>query len=336
MARIVFFETENWEESFLSAAFPTESIAFFPETLEPAKQYEKAVFDAEILSVFAFSQVTAKVLTVFPNLRCIVTRSAGFDHIDLSYCKEKGIVVCNVPAYGVHTVAEYTFALMLAVARKLIPSVEQARKGNFEVKGLTGINLYGKTLGVIGAGNIGKVVCEIAKGMGMQIICFNRRSVPELEDIGVKFVNLETLLSTSDIITIHVPSNPETKHLINMQNIEKIKKGAILINTARGPIVETQAILYGLEHGILQGAGLDVLEEEASIREERELLSGKFLEQVDLKTQLLNHVLLNREDVVITPHNGFNTKEALEEILTTTIEDIRSYLAGTPKNIINS
>ncbi|MDE2026373.1 MAG: hydroxyacid dehydrogenase [Patescibacteria group bacterium] len=335
MARIVFFETEPWEEQFLSAAFPQDSVAFSPETLESTKQYDKTLFDAEILSVFAFSQVSAAVLATFSNLKCIVTRSAGFDHIDLSYCKEKGIIVCNVPAYGVHTVAEHTFALMLAVARKLIVSVQQARKGNFELTGLTGVNLYGKTLGVIGAGNIGTVVCEIARGMGMQVVCFNRKPVPQLEQLGVRFVDLDTLLAASDVLTLHVPATPETKHMINMDNIEKIKKGAILVNTARGPIVETQAIVYGLEHGILSGAGLDVLEEEASIREERELLSGKFLEKVDLKTQLLNHVLLNRDDVVITPHNGFNTKEALEEILTTTVADIKAFANGTPQNVVS-
>lgn len=334
MARIVFFEVEDWEKPFLSQAFPQDSVSFSPDTLEPSKQYDQSLFDAEILSVFAFSHVTREILEKFQNVKCIVTRSAGYDHIDLGFCKEKGIVVCNVPAYGVHTVAEHVFALLLALVRNIIPSVEQTRKGNFDLSGLTGKNLFGKTIGIIGVGNIGKVVCAIALGFGMRVVAYNRSAIPELEQQGVKFVDLDTLLSSSDVISIHVPATPETKHLINMQNIGKVKKGALLINTARGSIVETQAIVEGLNSGILSGAGLDVLEEESNIREEHELLSSKFLESHDLKTQLLNHVLLNRENVLVTPHNAFNTQEALEEIVKTTVEDINSFIHGTPKNCI--
>jgi D-lactate dehydrogenase len=133
-----------------------------------------------------------------------------------------------------------------------------------------------------------------------------------------------------------MPLTPETKHLINMQNIEKIKKGAFLINTARGAIVETQAILEGLEKGILGGAGLDVLEEECNIREERELLASKFLESCDLKTQLMDHILLNRDDVIVTPHNAFNSKESMEHILDTTIANIQGFLQGTPQNVVST
>jgi D-lactate dehydrogenase len=334
MARIVFFEVEEWEKPFLSQAFPQDSVAFSSELLEPSKQYDNQFFDAEILSVFAFSRVTSDVLSQFTNLKCIVTRSAGYDHIDLNFCKEKRIVVCNVPAYGVHTVAEHVFALLLALVRNIILSVERTKKGNFELRGLTGKNLYGKTIGVVGVGNIGRVVCNIALGFGMHVVAYNKSVVLELEQKGVSFVDLHTLLSSSDVITIHVPATAETKHLINMENIHTVKKGAILINTARGSIVETQAIVAGLTSGILSGAGLDVLEEESNIREEHELLSSKFLEVHDLKTQLFNHVLLNRENVLVTPHNAFNTTEALEEILKTTVEDIQAFMNGTPKNVV--
>ncbi len=335
MARIVFFETESWEEPLLKENFKDQDVFFCPHTLEEGQEYDSHFFEAEIISVFAFSQVTKQVLEKFKNLKFITTRSTGYDHIDLLFCKEKGIVVGNVPSYGVHTVAEHTFALILALSRKLIPSVERTKKGDFRIEGLTGIELFGKTLGVIGTGNIGLVVCSIGLGFGLKVIAHNRHEDETLKAKGVEFVSLDDLLSKSDIITVHMPLIPETKHLINMENISKIKKGAILINAARGPIVETQAILEGLEKKMLSGVGLDVLEEECSMREERELMSTKFLETCNLQTQLMDHMLLNREDVIITPHNAFNSKEALDQILQITIENIKRFLENKPQNIIS-
>src|SRR5579864_6512856 len=224
MAKIVFFELETWEDDFFRSNFPQDNVVFSTETLEPLKEYDKSLFDAEILSTFAFSQLTTKMLSVFPNLKFITTRSTGYDHIDINYCKEKGIIVSNVPAYGVHTIAEHAFSLILALSRKLMISVERTRKGNFHLDGLQGIELYGKTLGVIGAGNIGSIACKIGLGFGMNVIAYNRHPDPELEKLGIKYAQLEELLSSSDVVTIHIPFVPETKHLINLQNIEKMKK----------------------------------------------------------------------------------------------------------------
>jgi D-lactate dehydrogenase len=258
----------------------------------------------------------------------------GFDHIDVEFCRQKGIVVSNVPTYGAHTVAEHTFALILAISRKIVPAVEKARKGEFTPEGLEGFDLFGKTLGVVGTGHIGKNVCEIALAFGMKVLAFSRSEDSNLVSKGVKYVPLEVLLTGSDIITLHLPHTKETEHIINMGNIEKIKKGAILINTARGALVETQAILEALEKGILQSAGLDVLEEEIGLKEERELLTSEFLKNTDIKTNLLNHVLLTRDDVVITPHNAFNSKEALIQIIDTTVANIKAYLSNTPQNTV--
>ena len=332
MAKIVFFDAEKWEETFIKNGLSGLDAVITSEKLDEntVPKYQ----EAEIISTFIYSSLTREVLGKLPNLRFITTRSTGVDHIDLSYCKEKNILVSNVPTYGAHTVAEHTFALILAISRKIVPSVEQAKKGDFSSENLQGFDLAGKTIGVIGTGNIGKNVAEIALSFEMKVLAFSRTQNQELVSKGVKYVTLDELLANSDIISLHLPHTKETEHVINMQNIQKFKKGSILINTARGALVETQSIAEGLEKGYLSAAGLDVLEEEAHLREEKELLSSEYLSKVDVKTQLINHVLLTRDDVVITPHNAFNSKEAVEEIIEVSVANIKSFEAGTPQNTV--
>lgn len=331
MAQLVFFEVEQWEKDHLHSSFAEREVTYTDEKLNDRTVAQFA--DAEIISVFIYSTLSKAVLEKMPRLKAISTRSTGFDHIDTVYCKEKGIVVMNVPKYGAHTVAEHTFALILALSRKLIPSAERSKRGDFSLEGLSGFDLHGKMLGIVGCGNIGTRVAEIALAFQMHVQVFAHHEDDALKAKGVSFVPLETLLQTADIVTLHVPGGKDTFHLINMENIKLFKKGSYLINTARGSIVETQAILEGLEQGILAGAGLDVLEEECSLREERELLTGEYLQQCDIKTQLLNHVLLTRNDVVITPHNAFNSFESLREIIDTTVANIKSFEANAPQNI---
>ena len=333
MDKIIFFDVEPWEEEHLKNALSGSNVSLTTEKL--TQENVSNFSDAKIISTFIYSTIDKALLDKLPNLKFITTRSMGFDHIDTAYCKEKGITVSNVPTYGSYTVAEHTFALILAITRKLLPAIEKAKKGDFTPEGLEGFDIHGKTLGVVGAGHIGGNVARIGKAFGMNILIFSRHVDEELaKDPGIKFVDLDTLLSSSDIITLHLPFSKETEHLINMGNIEKIKKGAVLINTARGGLVETQAILQGLEKGILQGAGLDVLEEECDLREEKELLTSEFFKTCDIKTDLLNHVLLTRDDVIITPHNAFNSKEALEQINETTISNIKAFLSGIPQNTV--
>jgi D-lactate dehydrogenase len=332
MPKIVFCELEKWEEGYLENDFPGYEVVLTEEKLEDSTlaKYQ----DAQIISTFIYSQVNYELLEKLPNLKFIATRSMGFDHIDIHSCKQKGIKVANVPTYGAHTVAEHTFALILTISRKIVPSVEQAKKGNFSSEGLEGFDLNGKILGVLGTGNIGKNVCELGLSFGMKVLAFSRSEDKELIAKGVKYVSLDELLQESDIVSLHLPHNSQTEHVINMGNIHKFKKGAILINTARGALVETQAIVEGLQSGILSAAGLDVLEEEANLREEAEFLSQNYLKQVDIKTELLNHVLLTKDNVIITPHNAFNSKEAVKEILDTTIANIKNFINDTPINII--
>ena len=332
MARIVFFDTEKWEDNYINNALQGLDAVVTSEKLDETtiSKYQ----DAEIISCFIYSKLTKDILEKFPNLKFIATRSMGYDHIDLDFCKEKGIKVANVPTYGAHTVAEHTFALILAISRKIVPSVEQARKGDFSSHDLEGFDLNGKTLGVIGTGNIGANVCNLGLSFGMNVLAFNRSPNPDLVAKGVKYVSLDELLNGSDIITLHLPLKKETEHIINLSNLDKIKKGAVLINTARGALIETQAIAEGLEKGILSGAGLDVLEEEAHLREEKEFLSQEYLKTIDIKTELINHVLLTRDDVIITPHNAFNSKEAVEEIMEISVSNIKNFVNNAPSNIV--
>lgn len=332
MPKIVFFEIENWEKDYIQNSLPEYQSVLTEEKLDDSSlpKYQ----DAEIISTFIYSSLNKETLQNLPNLKFIVTRSMGFDHIDLDYCKQRGILVANVPTYGSHTVSEHTFALILAISRRIIPSVERARKGDFSSDGLEGFDLYGKILGVVGTGNIGSNVSLAALSFGMKVLAFSRSQNQDLIAKGVRYVSMDELLSQSDIVTLHVPHTKETEHLINLGNISKFKKGAVLINTARGAIVETQAIAEGLDKGIFSAVGLDVLEEEAFLKEERELISTDYLKKFDLKTQLLNHVLLTRDNVVITPHNAFNSREAIVEIIETTINNIKAYLSNSPQNLV--
>ncbi len=329
---IVFFEIEEWEESFLKQKLSGHNLTFDTNPLTAASQN---LGEIEVLSIFIYSKITPELLDKMPNLKVIVTRSTGYDHIDIKACQAKNIIVTNVPEYGTQTVAEHTFALLLALSRKIIPSVERTRKSDFTLDNLRGFDLYKKTIGVVGAGNIGQAVIRIAKGFGMDVLVFSRHQNIELaKKLGFMYVDLAHLYQVSDVITFHVPLTDETKHMINKETLPKLKKGIILLNTARGGILETEAVLMGLEQGIIKGAGIDVLEEECYVKEERQLLTEQFIQECDLRTQLLNHVLVTKENVLVTPHNAFNSQEALQRILDVTVENMVSFAQGKAINTV--
>lgn len=329
--KIVFFEVEDWEREKIHMSFPQAQLVNSPLTEENLSQYQ----DVEILSCFIYSQLKRNILEKLPNLKLIATRSTGFDHIDIDYAKEKNISVANVPEYGSRTVAEYTFALVLTLMKKIYQSINQAKVFDFDHSHIRGFDLAGKTLGIIGMGKIGLEVLKIAKGFAMNVLVYTRSKNDQLANqYQFQYVDLNTLLSSSDIITLHIPLTKETYHLINQNNIALIKKGAYLINTARGGLVETQALVKALEEEILAGVALDVLEEEKALGEETEILTTSYRQEVDFKTLALNHILVNHPKVIITPHNAFNTYEALERILETTINNINQYLKNTPINLV--
>lgn len=288
-------------------------------SLELAKNYD-------ILSIRINSFVDEKMLEKLPLLKMIATRSMGVDHIDLDACRKRKIKVVNVPEYGTNTVAEYVMALLLAVAKNIVPAVQSVEEGEFSPEGLTGIDLYGKTMGVIGVGRIGQQVIKLAKSFGMKILGVEKTPDPVLaKKMGYKLTDLETCLKEADVISLNVPSNESTFHLINKNNIKLMKKGSILINTCRGPVVETGAILWALNNKILRGAGLDVTEEENNVENISMVTSTKPTKN-ELQELLSYHLLRDRDDVVFTPHNAFNTQEAIEKIIKTTIQNINSYI----------
>ncbi len=334
--KVAFFELEKWQVDYLRGKLSNDFDLLFYDFALDDNSMADVEKDVSIICLFVFSRVSRQVIENFKKLKLIATMSTGFDHVDLKAAKARDICVSNVPAYGDNTVAEHAFALLLAISRQLVPSVERTRKGNFSLQGLRGFDLKGKILGVIGTGRIGQNAIRIANGFQMKVIAFDAVPRPELQQqLNFSYVSkLDDLLSTSDVITLHCPYNPSTHHLINYKNMEKLKAGVVLVNTARGAIVETEALLEALNKGIIAYAGLDVLEEEVGVKAEMELLSGKVSRNVDLKKVLANHLLLNRDNVLITPHNAFNSQEALKRILGTTIENIYGFTKGNKCNVV--
>jgi D-lactate dehydrogenase len=332
--KIVIFELHEWEEKFLRERIdPLQEVLAVRGTLEDADMAQIA--DAEIISPFIYTKLTAERLAKLPQLKLIATRSTGFDHIDMAACAKRGITVSNVPFYGENTVAEHTFALILALSRKVHEAFVRVRAGNFSLDGLRGFDLKDKTIGVIGAGRIGLHVIRIARGFGMNVLAFDLHHDNFMAEVlGFNYTDVHTLLENSDIITLHAPYNEHTHHLINRDNIREIKRGAILINTARGGLVDTEALLTALDNKTLAGAGLDVLEGEETIYEESALL-GDAVNPERLRRAIQNHVILKHPNVVFTPHNAFNSQEALERILETTAANITAYIAGTPGNVVS-
>lgn len=332
METLAFFEVEDWEKEYVQKAFPDSTVLF--SNGKAHEELTEEFYKATVVSTFIYSTLSKEIIDKFPNLKLIATRSTGYDHIDLAYCKEKNITVVNVPSYGAHTVAEHTFALILGLSRQLVRTVNRSRRGEFHLNDLTGFDLAGKTIGVIGAGKIGDKVVRLARAFEMQVLLYTRHPEEVAGKEGIKAVELDELFANSDIVTLHVPYTKETHHMINKENIQKFKKGSILINTARGPLIETQAILYGLESGILRGAGLDVLEEECGLKEERELLTDEFFKSCDIRTQLMDHMLINRKDVLYTSHNGFNSAESVRQILDITVQNIQGFNDSKPQNVV--
>lgn len=333
--KVAFFELKAWEGEYLKHHLKDADVGLYPTKL--SAQTASMAQDCQIISVFVDSMVDSHVIDALPNLKMIATRATGYDNIDIAYCRQKNIAVSNVPHYGENTVAEHTFALILALSRKIYQSVDKVKEEGFaiNIEPLIGFDLKGKTLGIVGVGHIGQHVARMAKGFEMNMLAHDAHEDKNLaKKLGFNYVKLEELLHGSDIVTLHVPYNEHTHHLINSKNIHLMKKGSYLINTARGGVIETAALIEALGEGIIAGAGLDVLEEEVFVKEEAHLLSKDYSEKSDIKTMLHNHILMDQKNVIITPHNAFNSKEALERILETTVENIESFIKNKPINSV--
>jgi D-lactate dehydrogenase len=334
--KIAFFETESWEQKYFRDRLGEHDLEFNEERIDKNSLPDRKDFDA--ISVFTNCEISKPVLGAFPNLKLITTRSTGYNHIDLNEAKARGISVLTVPSYGENTVAEFTLGLILTLSRKIFLSYDRIREtGSFELDGLQGFDLKGKTIGVVGTGKIGRHVIRMAKSFEMNIVASDAYPDEKLvSEYGIKYLSFEELIGISDIITFHVPELPSTKHMINMENIGNIKKGAIIINTARGSVIETDALIKALREEIIGGAGLDVFEEEVFTKDKMDFLAKGRTEEHNLKTVLQNQLLIDMDNVVITPHNAFNTKEALERILETTVSNITSFISGNPENKIEA
>lgn len=334
--KIGIFGAKEWEREYLNRGLESSDleIIYIDGPLNKSSLPEDNSF--EMLSVFVGSEVTKQVIDYFPNLKFITTRSTGFDHIDTEYCTEKGILVSSVPAYGDNTVAEFAFALLLDLSRKIYESYDKLREeGSWELESLSGFDLKGKTIGVIGTGRIGLNSIKIANGFSMNVLAYDAFPKPELQkEYNFKYAELNEVIKQSDVITLHVPYLESTHHLINETRISMMKENAVLINTSRGAVVDTFALLQAVKNKRIAGAGLDVLEEENATKDEFDFLLKGEQGKIDFKKVLANQLFIDLPNVIVTPHNAFNTKEAIQRILDTTILNIKGFVSGEPVNLV--
>ncbi len=332
--KIAFFEREEWEESVVRKNFPNDEILFLGGPLNDETILRQTDYD--VISTFVGSRITAKTLAMFSNLKFIATRSTGFDHIDLDACKARGITVAYVPGYGDNTVAEFAFGLLLSLTRKIYQAANRMKEtGSLSQEGLRGIDLKGKTIGIIGTGRIGREMIAVAKGFGMKVLAYDPFPNASLAStLGFRYVPLEELLAGSDVVSLHCPLTKETMHMINAKAMAQIKKGAYIVNTARGGLIETEALLIALENGTVAGVAIDVFEGENETRNEFGFLESEAATKEALEIVLENEMLMKMPNVLMTPHIAFDSNEALARILDTTIDNIKKFISGEPANLV--
>lgn len=316
--KIAFFEVTDFEKKRFENTLKNSEVLFFNSPIQEINIENYIDFDA--VCIFVHSEINKDILNKMKNLKLICTRSTGTDHIDTEECNKRNIKIKNVPLYGENTVAEHTFALILSLSRKIHKSYIRSIQGKFTTEGLQGFDLENKTIGIIGGGRIGLHVARIAKGFGMHVRVYDINQDSFLAElINFKYVTLDEILETSDIVTLHIPLNKATEHIINKDTLKNFKEGALLINTARGSLVDTEALIEALKTGQLAGAGLDVIEGEELLIEE-----NIFNSPIEKAAKLIvsSKQLLDNENVVLTPHNAFNSIEAVNRIINTTINNI--------------
>ncbi len=338
MANIYIFDAHSLDQKQLTELLTLDDhhvVKFIPESLTS----KNVPSDAEIISIFVSSVVSEEMLVAMPHLRLIACRSTGFDNVAMAAATERGIVVSNVPSYGDHTVAEYAFTLLLALVRKLPAELAETKAGDTSYENVIGNDLNGKTLGVIGAGRIGQRTLAIGRGFGMKLLAFDPYKNDNLaEQLEFTYAELDDLLKQADFISLHVPMTAANKHLIDAEKLALMKPGAIVINTARGELIDTQALIESLQSGHLGGAALDVLEGEKllSVQESLALMRNERAPEEQLEHQLKIDILLKMPNVILTSHNAFNTAEAIYRINSTTADNIKNYLAGRSGNVVKA
>lgn len=330
MKKIIFFDVKDNELEFLTSFCKDKfEYQFVEQRLDDKTKLTKEMKQANVISCFTFSRVSAKVLKQFPNLELIALRSVGFNHIDIDYCKEHNIQVVNSFGYGNVTVAEFAFGLILDVMRKVARSYMNLKNEHLNHDNYRGFELNGKTIGIIGTGAIGSQVARIANGFGMNILAYDIFPNMDLaSEYGVKYVPLDDLLVISDVISLHAPLTEENFHMINEEKINLMKPSTVIINTARGELIDTKALYEALSANRIFGAGLDVLEAENILTQPEITWDFDYLTGDIIRQTLINERLLKLHNVVVTPHIAYNTKEAQDRILNITINNITSFFMG--------
>jgi D-lactate dehydrogenase len=320
--RVAVFSTHRFDREFLEAAnaHRAHDLVFLDARLTP--QTCVLAERSPAVCVFVNDQAHAEVLTALAaaGTRLLALRSAGFNHVDLDAARRLGVTVARVPAYSPHAVAEHTVALMLALNRKIHRAYTRVREGNFALDGLLGFDLHGSTVGVVGTGAIGAEVARIMLGFGCRVLAFDRKIREDLAAQGVEYVALDALLAQSTIVTLHTPLTAETRHLIDAAAIERMPRGVMIINTGRGALVDTPALINGLKSGQIGYLGLDVYEEEENLFF-RDLSSTVIQDDVFAR-------LLTFPNVIITGHQAFFTREALAAIAETTLRNVDAFERG--------
>ncbi|MBI9101107.1 MAG: 2-hydroxyacid dehydrogenase [Spirochaetales bacterium] len=322
--RIAFFDTKKYDSDSFSGT--NKNYGFEIKYFKSHLTIDNALLTRgfNVVCVFVNDTIDEDVLNILieNGVELIALRCAGYNNVDISYAYEK-IHVVRVPAYSPYAVAEHAAALILSLNRKIHKAYSRTRESNFNIAGLEGFDLHGKTAGVIGAGKIGRIMIGILKGFGMNLLVFDHYKDQEYaKAIGFKYAELDEIFGESDIITLHCPLTAETHHMINKESIKKMKEGVMLINTSRGHLIDTKSLIKGLKSGKIGSAGLDVYEEEANYFFED--FSGSMVTDDQLAR------LLTFNNVIVTSHQAFLTTEALSNIASTTLGNIKEYFDGGP------
>jgi D-lactate dehydrogenase len=314
---ISFFSTQSYDKTFFDRFNSRHDIRYLEASLN--EQTAKLTLDSQAVCVFVNDKITEAVVhqLVENGVKLIALRCAGYNNVDIRVAKEQGLTIVRVPAYSPHAVAEHAVALILTLNRKTHKAYNRVREGNFSLERLTGFDLYGKTVGVIGTGKIGETFCRILKCFGCKVIAFDIIENKALITEGVSYLPLEEVLAQSDIVSLHCPLNDQTYHLINATTLSLMKQGAMLINTGRGALIDTPAVINALKSGQLGYLGIDVYEQEDT------LFFHDFSESVIQDDVIMR--LMSFSNVLITAHQAFFTEEALSQIAITTLQNISDF-----------
>ena len=334
--KMLFFEEKEAEKTYFKEHKINDfEITFFDEVLDKNteltdKQYEETV----VLSIFINSNITNEVISKFKNLMVVSTRSTGYNHIDIEACKKRNIAVINVEDYGKTSVAQYTIGVMITLVRNILTANEDVKKQIYNKNHYCGKDLSGMNLGVIGTGAIGENVCIIAKSLGMNILACDCVKNEKLKQY-VNYCDFDNLLKNSDIITLHIPYSQNTYHLIGKNEFEKMKNGVYIINTARGELIDIEALYEALENKKVKGTALDVLECENLNYSNNDFVKQlQVAENTCLKYNMISRKLAEQSNVIITPHIAYNTIDSVNKILDTTFKSIKDYFKGRNTNLV--